>query len=123
MIKPSFSIVAGVINCLLAVVLGAFGAHALKNHLTESTLAIWHTAQEYAFYHGLALILLGLWQNQINYSGRKTATFFLVGIILFSGSLYLLALTNIKQFGFITPVGGISLILGWVFWLLQIFKK
>jgi len=100
----------------LAVGLGAFGAHGLKNVLTENnTVAIWEKAVFYHFIHTIMLFVLG---------GRnpfpKGPWFsFLIGIGLFSGSLYLLALTNVRWLGAVTPVGGLSLIAGWVWLLLK----
>lgn len=100
----------------LAVVLGAFGAHALRDKLPQNLFNAFGTGVEYQMYHALALILLGvLYQLQpdnrlILWAGAM----FIAGILLFSGSLYLLALTQIKWFGPITPIGGLSFILGWL---------
>ncbi|MEQ9403691.1 MAG: DUF423 domain-containing protein [Cyclobacteriaceae bacterium] len=99
----------------IAVGLGAFGAHALKANL-ESTgnLTTYQTAVHYQFYHTLALLIIGLlltrYPNQwLNYSGWLM----MVGIVIFSGSLYFLAIFNIKWLGAITPIGGLGLIMGW----------
>lgn len=99
--------------CFLAVALGAFGAHALKGLLqAHDTLEIWNKAVFYHFIHAAALIALGL-----NVSTNRTACYFLVaGIVIFSGSLYLLALTNARWLGAITPVGGLCFLIGWA-WL------
>lgn len=99
----------------LAVALGAFGAHALKQKLSADMLAVWRTAVEYHFYHALALILLGLIARQapstlLNISGGC----FAVGVLLFSGSLYALALSDIRILGAITPVGGLLFLAGWL---------
>ncbi len=106
----------GSLNAGLCVILGAFGAHKLKSVLSESALATFHTGVQYHFYHSLALILLGLLIVQLNpqeaylrYSGYA----FVIGIILFSGSLYGLALTQWKVLGPITPLGGLSFIVAW----------
>ena len=95
----------------LAVALGAFGAHGLKAVLEQNhTAAIWEKAVFYHFVHALMLFILA-GRTPL----RQVAWFgFLVGIVLFSGSLYLLALTNIHWLGAITPFGGISFIIGWV---------
>jgi uncharacterized membrane protein YgdD (TMEM256/DUF423 family) len=96
---------------LLAVALGAFGAHGLKEILLRNeTTAIWEKAVFYHFIHAVMLFVL---------ANRKPLPLvpwvgFLIGILIFSGSLYLLALTNIKWLGAITPVGGISFVVGWV---------
>lgn len=99
----------------LAVALGAFGAHALKQRLSVEMLAVWRTGVEYHFYHALALILLGLIARQtpspmLNASGAC----FAAGVLLFSGSLYALALSDIRILGAITPLGGLLFLAGWV---------
>ena len=97
----------------LAVALGAFGAHGLKNILAQNgTAVIWESAVFYHLIHAVMLFLL---------AGRKPLAAgpwwcFLTGIVIFSGSLYLLAVTNVRWLGAITPVGGISLLAGWL-WL------
>jgi len=100
-----------------AVMLGAFGAHALRGHLDDSALQIWHTAVEYQFWHVLAL--LGIAQRAAPgarlWLGSGAA--FVVGIVLFSGSLYALALGAPRWIGFVTPLGGLALIAGWVLML------
>ena len=105
-------IAVGSIACLIAVALGAFGAHGLKNMLDEYALQVWHTAVEYHFYHGLGLILIGMLADK--FSGVTTAGWImLAGIILFSGSLYLLSLTGTKILGAITPLGGLLFMIAW----------
>jgi len=109
----------------LAVILGAFGAHALRDLLSEEQLRVFHTGVEYQFYHSLALIAVGVvyekFQNMwIRYSGYA----FFIGIILFSGSLYLLtAFTSLSYFGIITPIGGLCLIGGWCCLAIGVMKK
>ena len=98
----------------LAVALGAFGAHGLKEILTRNaTTAIWEKAVFYHFIHAVMLYVLATRQP------LRCAPWlsFFVGIVIFSGSLYVLALTNLKWVGAITPVGGVSLLVGWA-WLL-----
>lgn len=108
----------------LAVLIGAFGAHALKSLLDSSgRAATFETAVKYQFYHALALILLGILMvnfkhNFYNYAGYS----FTLGTIIFSGSLYILCLSGITRFGMITPIGGVIMILGWVFLLFGIIK-
>src|SRR5215467_11568387 len=96
---------------LLAVVLGAFGAHGLKNVLAQNgTAAIWEKAVFYHFIHAVMLFVLSL----CNPIPRVPWFAFLIGIVIFSGSLYLLAVTDQKWLGAVTPFGGISFIVGWV---------
>jgi uncharacterized membrane protein YgdD (TMEM256/DUF423 family) len=99
---------------LLAVALGAFGAHGLKEILTQhDTVAIWEKAVFYHFIHAVMLFVLA--QRQPVKTGPWLS--FFVGVVIFSGSLYLLALTNARWLGAITPIGGVSLVVGWT-WLL-----
>lgn len=104
----------GSLGGLIAVLLGAFGSHGLKEKLTPEMLAVWKTAVEYQFYHSLGLLAVGLLilQSHSNLAGWSGLAFAL-GILLFSGSLYALALTGVKPLGAITPIGGLGFILGW----------
>lgn len=105
----------GTLFAMLAVILGAFGAHALKAQLSANDLLIWETAVKYQFYHALALIVVALWQQHLSSQWLGFAgIFFSVGIVLFSGSLYSLCLLGTKFIGIITPIGGLSFILGWM---------
>ena len=99
--------------CFLAAALGAFGAHALKAKLEASgMLDVWNKAVLYHFLHAIALVALAL------YGAGNRATYFLLvaGIVLFSGSLYTMALTNVRGLGAITPLGGLCFLAGWA-WL------
>lgn len=107
-------IAIGCLNAFLAVVTGAFGAHALQDRLSERALAIWNTATEYHMIHALALILLGLFEAQRNASVKSVRWGFLAGIVLFSGSLYVLALSGIGALGAITPLGGVAFLFAWL---------
>lgn len=104
------------ISGAITVGLGAFGAHALKERLLNSGyLDTFQTAVSYQMYHSLALLFIGILYMKypsglLNYSGYAM----MVGILLFSGSLYLLCLSGIKWLGAITPIGGLSFIIGWV---------
>lgn len=109
------------VMCGFAVALGAFGAHGLKERLTPDLLAIFEVGVRYQFYHGLALLALSvggdvLWQG---HWPRRAAVAWLVGVLVFSGSLYLLAITGLRWLGAITPIGGVALILGWIFVVLS----
>ena len=98
----------------LAVMLGAFGAHALKERLSPDLLAIWRTAVEYHFYHALALLAVGLLARQLQ-AGLLTVAgaCFALGVLVFSGSLYALALSGVRVLGAITPLGGLLFLVGW----------
>lgn len=114
---------------MLAVILGAFGAHALKSLLVPADLQVWKTAVEYQFYHTLALLFLSTFSRSRSRLINLASWFFTLGIILFSGSLYLLAtkdLLNMNQFSFIgplTPIGGLFFILGWISLLIATLKN
>ena len=95
------------INGALAVMAGAFAAHGLKARLSADALAVFETGARYHMYHALAIALAGL------VAARRAAIAFLAGIVLFSGSLYLLALTGVTLLGAVTPVGGLCFIAGW----------
>lgn len=105
----------GAIAALLAVVLGAFGAHALKARLTPDMLAIWQTAVQYHFWHALGLIAAGVLVYHLPESAAlKGAGWLMVlGLVLFSGSLYALALTGVRVLGAVTPFGGVAWIAAW----------
>ncbi|MFI8373564.1 DUF423 domain-containing protein [Pseudomonas helleri] len=97
------------------VALGAFAAHGLKNRLTEQYLAIFHTGVTYQLVHTLALFGVALLLAHL--PGRLVAwagAFFALGIVLFSGSLYVLTLTGISKLGIITPIGGAAFLAGWL---------
>lgn len=98
----------------LAVALGAFGAHALKARLTGELLTVWRTAVEYHFWHALALVLVGVLALQRPAPALTVAgAAFGLGVLLFSGSLYALALSGVRAFGAVTPLGGVLLLCGW----------
>jgi uncharacterized membrane protein YgdD (TMEM256/DUF423 family) len=100
--------------CFLAVALGAFGAHSLKATLQAHEMgSVWEKAVFYHFIHAIAVLILSLHGS----GSRGPSILFLVGIVLFSGSLYLLALTNGRWLGAITPLGGICFLVGWA-WLM-----
>lgn len=110
----------GGIMMFLAVALGAFGAHALKNRLTEDRQNTYQTGVQYHIAHGLGLMLLGLAAAQLTSEGLVVIAgwFLFVGIILFSGSLYALSLTGIHKLGAITPLGGVCFLAGWVIFVI-----
>ncbi|HPF52128.1 MAG TPA: DUF423 domain-containing protein [Draconibacterium sp.] len=104
----------------LAVAFGAFGAHALKTRFSPEMLQIWKTAVEYHFYHALGLLVIGVLTFYMpSFLLKWSAVLLVVGILLFSGSLYTMAVSGIKWLGAITPLGGISFIAGWILLFLQ----
>lgn len=108
-------IAAGAILAALAVMAGAFGAHALEGLLTEERLSTYETAVRYHMYHAIALILVGWIGRRRKGAMLQWAGFlFLGGILLFSGSLYALVLTEVLWLGMITPLGGVAFIVGWL---------
>lgn len=115
--KPKSLIIIGSIFMALAVAFGAFGAHIVQDMLTPDRFQVYQTAVEYHFYHALGLLLIGVasyhLENSIwlKWSGRLI----IVGTLIFSGSLYALTLTDTRWLGAITPLGGVALILGWIF--------
>ena len=114
-------LLTGSFFCMLSVMLGAFAAHGLKSRLTEYSLGVFKTAAEYQMVHGLALIAVAIlikWGINLTMAGG----FFIAGTLLFSGSLYLLALSGMKWLGPITPLGGLCFIIGWVVILVQVAR-
>jgi uncharacterized membrane protein YgdD (TMEM256/DUF423 family) len=103
------------ISGMLAVTLGAFGAHALKGRLDDYSRGVFETAVQYHFYHSLALLAVGLLAvSQPQTAMLKTSGWmFFIGILVFSGSLYLLSVSGIRWLGAITPLGGLAFIVGW----------
>ncbi len=103
-------------NGFLAVAFGAFGAHGLQARLSVELMATFQTAVQYHFYHALALLGVALLSLQFPTAAlpRASGYLFLAGIVLFSGSLYVLALTGIRWLGAITPIGGLAFLAGWL---------
>jgi uncharacterized membrane protein YgdD (TMEM256/DUF423 family) len=108
----------GAILALLAVAFGAFGAHALKEIVTPERLQTFETGVRYQMYHALALLMMSV----LPLKNYRAAWFLLIGTIIFSGSLYILILSDIGIFGAITPIGGVLQIIGWVL-LIFSFKR
>lgn len=125
--KPA--IAAGALFAGLAVALGAFGAHALKAMLPTEQLAIYQTGVQYQYYHSFALLITGILFSAYPVRALKMATtFFITGILLFSGSLYAMCFLGMHNVGLgpvgiITPIGGLFFIAGWVSILFGILKR
>jgi uncharacterized membrane protein YgdD (TMEM256/DUF423 family) len=107
----------------VAVAVGAFGAHALKAKISPDLIQVYKTGVEYHFYHALGLLLVGVLavyhpSSLLNWS----ALFLVIGIILFSGSLYTMAVTGTRWLGAVTPVGGLSFITGWILLFMAVWK-
>ena len=111
----------GAMSGCLVVIMGAFGAHALNELLDDYGKSIYNKAVLYHMFHTIAILILGLINKiqpeiQLSMAGWS----FIFGIILFSGSLYIIAITGIKSLGIITPIGGILFIIGWVFLIIKV---
>lgn len=110
-----FALLAGSIYGLLGVLLGAFGAHAMRDRLSPEMLRVWETAVQYQFWHALALLAVGLLAARVAGTWLNAAgVAFALGVLIFSGSLYALALTGVRVLGAVTPFGGLLLIAGWL---------
>ena len=108
----------------LATVLGAFGAHALKAHLTADKLQVYETAVRYHFLHSLGLLAIGILLRSIDTQLlRWSAILVLAGVILFSGSLYLLTFGAPRFLGVVTPIGGLALIGGWILFAVTVLRQ
>jgi len=109
-------IAIGALNAALAVAAGAFAAHGLRERLDARALEVFETGARYHMYHALALIAAGLVASSAVRGAQLAGWLFQIGIVLFSGSLYALALTGVKGLGAITPLGGLAFLAGWL-WL------
>jgi uncharacterized membrane protein YgdD (TMEM256/DUF423 family) len=106
----------GALSGVVGVVLGAFGAHGLRGRLSPDMFAVFETAVRYHMYHALALVLVSALMARIDGWLMSAAGWsFTIGIVLFSGSLYALALTGVSVLGALTPLGGLAFVLGWAF--------
>lgn len=113
---------------MTAIILGAFGAHALKKVLNLNQLNTFETGVKYQMYHALFLLFVGLSQTIAEKTKKIIFYFIVVGVFFFSGSIYLLATNNLTAFdfrkiGFITPIGGLLLIVGWIWLFIDFYKK
>jgi len=117
-------VAVGAFSGMLAVLFGAFGAHALRERLGADLMAVYHTGNQYHFYHSLGLILVGLVALQLPASAlvRWSGWTMLAGLLIFSGSLYLLSLTGVRWLGAITPIGGTAFIVAWALLALAVLR-
>lgn len=114
----------GAINAFLAVALGAFGAHALKSRLSAEMLSIFETGVQYHFYHALGLLAIGLIATHLPDSIwlKRSGWLMFLGIIIFSGSLYILSITGMRWLGAITPIGGLCFLASWILLAIAVLK-
>ena len=121
-------VIIGVVLIVTAIILGAFGAHALKEILSDTKLKSFETGVRYQMYHGLAFLILGLNEKRFSFSMNYVYIFTLMGIVFFSASIYGLAMqevvnVSLKFLGPITPVGGLMLIIGWILFMVKLIKQ
>jgi uncharacterized membrane protein YgdD (TMEM256/DUF423 family) len=109
-------VLIGSVNAFLGVALGAFGAHGLKSRVDADMLIVWQTSVQYHLVHALGLLLIGILCNLLPELSlvRAAGWTLLIGIVLFSGSLYAMVLSGVKPLGIITPLGGIAFLIGWL---------
>ncbi len=109
----------------LGVALGAFGAHGLRARLGPDLLAVWKTGVEYQFYHAFALLAVGLLARGAVHTGalNLAGLCFAAGVLLFSGSLYALALSGVRVLGAVTPIGGVLFLAGWLCLLVAVLRQ
>jgi uncharacterized membrane protein YgdD (TMEM256/DUF423 family) len=123
-----FYLCFGVFFSFLSVALGAFGAHALKLHISTDMMAVFNTAVQYQMFHALALLVIGILLHSVVSTDlqakriRLAGNLFIVGLVLFCGSLYLLAITSVKILGAVTPFGGVAFILAWLILLYALYQ-
>lgn len=115
----------GCVSAMVAVALGAFGAHALEGRLPPERIATWESAARYHFYHSLGLLIVGLIGMQIGARAqlRWAGWSMLTGILLFSGSLYVLSVSGISYLGAVAPFGGVALLLAWLLLAGAVIKR
>ncbi|MHB8742313.1 MAG: DUF423 domain-containing protein [Sulfuricaulis sp.] len=117
-------LILGAVNALLAVLLGAFGAHVLKPRLSADLMSVYQTGIHYQLFHALGLLVVGLLATQLPASVplKWSGWLMLAGIVLFSGSLYALSFSGVRWLGAITPVGGTAFIVAWALFIIAILK-
>ena len=116
-------LIIGILNALLCIALGAFGAHGLKRMLSADMLSVYHTGVQYHFYHALGIIVIGLLLLHFPKSRLMSGWLMMIGIVLFSFSLYALSITDMRTLGMITPFGGISFLTAWALLAYAIWRE
>lgn len=113
------------VNGFMAVACGAFAAHGLRARLPADLLAVFQTGVQYQMYHALALLAVGILGLHMGSSGllRASGWLFLAGIIIFSGSLYVLSLSGVRWLGAITPIGGVAFLAGWLLLMAAVIRQ
>jgi uncharacterized membrane protein YgdD (TMEM256/DUF423 family) len=111
----------GIILCCISIIVGAFGAHALESVIFDK-MDVFNTGNEYQSFHSLALIIVGSLSKQFKIDLSYVAYLFVAGILLFSGSLYSIAIFKLSYLGIVTPIGGICFIIGWILLLVKLYK-
>jgi uncharacterized membrane protein YgdD (TMEM256/DUF423 family) len=118
-------LISGSLFMALAVGFGAFGAHIVQDMLTSDRFEVYKTAVEYHFYHAIGLLIVGLVSQRMESTTwfARSGYCMIAGILIFSGSLYILTLTDTSWLGAVTPLGGFAFILGWFFLILGVLKQ
>lgn len=121
-----FFLIAGAVNALLSVAFGAFGAHMLEGRVAEKYLDTWQTAVQYQMFHSIGLMVVAVLMSTTFIGPLASLSWagylMLAGIVIFSGSLYVLSLTGISILGAITPIGGVAFIAGWIMLIIAASK-
>ncbi|MCI2948692.1 MULTISPECIES: DUF423 domain-containing protein [Staphylococcus] len=115
-------IILGALCTMMSVGTGAFGAHALENKLSDKYMSVWEKAVNYQMYHGLGLLIIGVIGGTTSINVNWAGWLIFLGVVFFSGSLYILALTQIRILGAVTPIGGVLFIAGWLMLIISTFK-
>jgi uncharacterized membrane protein YgdD (TMEM256/DUF423 family) len=118
-------VLLGSLNAFLGVALGAFGAHGLKSKVAPEMLVVWQTGVQYHLVHALGLLMIGILCHLMPEPSlaRNAGWAIMIGIILFSGSLYVMVLSGVRALGIITPLGGVAFLIGWLLLILAAWKN
>lgn len=115
-------IILGALCTMMSVGTGAFGVHGLEGKLSDKYMSVWEKAVNYQMYHGLGLLIIGVISGTTSINVNWAGWLIFLGVVFFSGSLYILALTQIRILGAITPIGGVLFIAGWLMLIISTFK-